>query len=132
MKTLNLTLKKKWFDMIKSGEKKEEYREIKKFWATRLLTKILVPWGGYLSPLADLVNGDLEMNGFKEFAGNPFATFDTVTFRNGYSANAPTITVECLGISIGTAKPEWSDNWQGQVFVIKLGNIINPQTKTIK
>lgn len=27
MKTLKLTLKKKWFDMIASGEKKEEYRE---------------------------------------------------------------------------------------------------------
>ena len=29
MKTLTLSLKKQWFDMIKSGEKKEEYREIK-------------------------------------------------------------------------------------------------------
>ena len=27
-----MTLKKKWFDMIKSGEKKEEYREIKPYW----------------------------------------------------------------------------------------------------
>jgi len=29
MKILEMTLKKKWFDMISSGEKKEEYREIK-------------------------------------------------------------------------------------------------------
>ena len=29
MKILNLTLKAKWYDMIESGEKKEEYREIK-------------------------------------------------------------------------------------------------------
>ena len=28
MKTLTLSLKKPWFNMIKSGEKKEEYREI--------------------------------------------------------------------------------------------------------
>ena len=27
-KILHLTLKKKWFDMIASGEKKEEYREM--------------------------------------------------------------------------------------------------------
>lgn len=26
MKTLNLVLKHKWYDMIESGEKKEEYR----------------------------------------------------------------------------------------------------------
>lgn len=29
MKTLTLPLKKQWFDMIKAGIKKEEYREIK-------------------------------------------------------------------------------------------------------
>jgi len=37
MKILHLTLKKKWFDMIRSGIKKEEYREIKPYWRKRLL-----------------------------------------------------------------------------------------------
>ena len=37
MKTLHLTLKKKWFDMIASGKKKEEYREIKPYWFERLV-----------------------------------------------------------------------------------------------
>ena len=32
MNTLHLTLNKKWFDMILSGEKTEEYREIKPYW----------------------------------------------------------------------------------------------------
>lgn len=32
---LVLPIKKKWFDMIKSGEKKEEYREIKPYYARR-------------------------------------------------------------------------------------------------
>lgn len=36
MKILHLTLKKKWFDMIASGEKTEEYREIKPYWNKRL------------------------------------------------------------------------------------------------
>ena len=36
MKVLHLTLKKQWFDMIASGEKREEYREIKKYWNRRL------------------------------------------------------------------------------------------------
>ena len=39
MKILNMTLKKKWFDMILSGEKTEEYREMKPYWHTRLLNK---------------------------------------------------------------------------------------------
>lgn len=36
---LHLTLKKKWFDMILSGLKKEEYREMKPYWNKRLLGK---------------------------------------------------------------------------------------------
>ena len=36
MKILHLTLKKRWFDEIASGEKTEEYREIKPYWETRL------------------------------------------------------------------------------------------------
>jgi len=32
---LTLPIKKKWFDMIVSGEKKEEYREIKQYYQSR-------------------------------------------------------------------------------------------------
>ena len=33
---LVLPIKRKWFDMIKSGEKKEEYREIKPYYDNRI------------------------------------------------------------------------------------------------
>jgi hypothetical protein len=33
---LNLVLKRKWYDMIASGDKKEEYRESKMYWWTRI------------------------------------------------------------------------------------------------
>jgi hypothetical protein len=36
MRILHLTLKKRWFDMIASGKKKEEYREVKTYWMKRL------------------------------------------------------------------------------------------------
>lgn len=35
MTILTLPIKKKWFDLIASGEKKEEYREIKPYYQTR-------------------------------------------------------------------------------------------------
>lgn len=35
-----LTIKRKWFNMIKSGEKKEEYREIKPYYKTRFYNAI--------------------------------------------------------------------------------------------
>ncbi len=39
---LTLPIKKKWFDMIKSGEKKEEYREIKPYYQARLNEKAYI------------------------------------------------------------------------------------------
>ena len=39
METLDLVLKGKWFDMIKEGIKREEYREIKPYWTKRLFSK---------------------------------------------------------------------------------------------
>ena len=89
--------------MIASGEKREEYREIKPYWSKRLSrTK-----NAYI------------------FLPEPYSH---IIFTNGYANNAPKIKVECLGIKIGTAKPEWSDNWQGNVFRIKLGKIITNNT----
>lgn len=36
MRVLHLTLKREWFDMIASGQKREEYREMKPYWHKRL------------------------------------------------------------------------------------------------
>lgn len=38
-----LPIKKKWFDMIRSGEKKEEYREIKPYYDSRFRSRIKLP-----------------------------------------------------------------------------------------
>lgn len=35
-RVLYLSVKKEWFDMIASGEKKEEYREMSTYWSSRL------------------------------------------------------------------------------------------------
>lgn len=34
-----MTIKRKWFDLILLGEKKEEYRDVKKFYTSRLVNK---------------------------------------------------------------------------------------------
>lgn len=120
-KILHLTLKKKWFDMIASGEKKEEYREVKKYWAIRF-----VAISNYKGKCEGLLpnDNDTYLNSFYPLV---FKKYDYIIFKNGYSKNAPTLKVKFLGIEIGNAKPEWSDNWQGKVFIIKLGEIINVQ-----
>lgn len=95
MKVLHLTLKKKWFDMIASGEKKEEYRELKPYWFSRLTSD----------------KYDVEK-------------YDIVIFRNGYKKDAPTIVVNCEGVSIGKGKTHWGAEPHEQYFVIKLGEIV--------
>lgn len=43
-KILKLSVKAKYFQQIKSGIKKEEYREIKKYWGKRLLKEYDEVW----------------------------------------------------------------------------------------
>lgn len=111
-KILHLTLKKKWFDMILSGEKKEEYREQKHYWWKRLCTVGCVKFS-----LATILNNGITCDGL-------FKDYTHIIFKNGYNKDAPSFKIQCLGITTGEAKPEWSDNWKGRVFIIKLGNII--------
>lgn len=43
---LPLVLKRRWFEMVERGEKKEEYRDAKPFWKTRLLNWAWFKRGG--------------------------------------------------------------------------------------
>lgn len=99
MTVLNLVLKKKWFDMIASGEKKEEYRDLTDHWKKRLVHP-----------------GDN--------AGHLFKQFDTVCFRHGYATGAPRITLQFLGIEKRGGKLEWGAEPEVKYFVIKLGEIV--------
>lgn len=109
MKVLHLTLKKKWFDMIASGEKKEEYREIKGYWQQRLMHFDWVSINN-ISP-------------FKKYTD--YKKFDIVRFKNGYTKDAPTMEVEFKGIHAGLGNIDCGAPTLQDVFVIKLGNIIN-------
>lgn len=104
MKILHLTLKRRWFDLILSGEKTEEYRELKEYWVNRLIDP-----------------HQSEDGNFEPHFVN-FKHFDLIRFTNGYAKDAPTFDIECKGISIGTGKHEWGG--EGQTFIISLGKII--------
>ncbi len=95
-KVLHLTLKRKWFDMILRGKKKEEYRDIKNHWFVRLVDK----------------QGE-------------FKPFEVVRFSLGYAADGSKIDVECLGIRLGEPNPEWSEPNAAYCYIIKLGRILN-------
>jgi hypothetical protein len=114
MKVLHLTLKKKWFDMIASGEKKEEYREIKPYWAKILCDRHV-----------GAIGGDL-MDSHKTIAYT-FKKFDAVKFASGghFHPSIQQMSIECTGIEITTGNPEWGAEPGKKYFVIKLGKIIS-------
>lgn len=101
MKTLHLVLKAKWYDMIASGEKKEEYREIKPYWVERLL---------------ECVGEDEEGDTCSHVL---YVDYDRVCFHRGYTSTTMTFVVE--SIDVGQGKPEWGAPADRDVFIIKLG-----------
>ena len=112
MKTLDLVLKGKWYDMIASGEKTEEYREIKPYWEKRLLDY-------------EAIKRDFEMLVFRRsLVGkgvDPLAYprgFTHVRFHRGYTKI--TMTFEIDSIAFGNGKEEWGAEPGKMYFVIKL------------
>lgn len=101
MKTLTLSLKRKWFDIIKDGIKKEEYREIKPYYEKR-----------FLEPLSSRL--------FRK--GETWVKqFDTLVFTLGYPKANDTerrITFNNPRIHIGKGKPEWGAEPGKNYFVI--------------
>jgi len=76
---LTLPIKKKWFDMIASGEKLEEYRNITPYYTARFIRSLF-----YYA----------------------FVKRMTIMFRNGYSATSPKI--KCfVRITVGKGREEW-------------------------
>lgn len=94
---LTLPIKKKWFDMILSGEKKEEYREIKPYYTTRFRNV----WG-YPAPWSEI---------------------HTIRFRNGYSKDSPSFLADA-SLGIGTGKPEWGAEPNKKYYVLKIQEVI--------
>lgn len=116
MKILHLTLKVKWFSMIASGEKLEEYREIKKHWISRLAHTFIHHHDE---------SGDW-------FTFKPI-DYDIIRFKNGYAKDAPTMDVEYHGCILTGGIVEWGAEPYETYFVLRLGKILsisNYETKT--
>lgn len=126
MQTLSLVLKKKWYDMIASGEKTEEYREIKPYWITRLLYEhsIYIPDKEYkigrlrakfFTSSVDVLKYQLECQDVR------FRGFCNVTFHLGYAKNRPSMTFAIKEIVIDEGKEEWGAFPGKTYFVVRLG-----------
>lgn len=96
--TLVLSVKKKWFDLIKSGQKTEEYRELNEYWKKRF--------------------------GFKQ---GYYKGYKYVEFRNGYGLGVPKFKIELLEIVITSPNPKFEENKDFDIqtcFVLRLGRLL--------
>lgn len=118
---LILPIKKKWFDMILSGEKKEEYREIKEYYETRFQNLFgaitihpLYPPDNFLDRSEyELLQGEavpeeIRKEGIQE-----------IIFRNGYSKNSKEIKARCR-LRIGKGRPQWEASPDKQYYILEI------------
>ena len=96
---LVLPIKRKWFDMILSGEKKEEYRDISAYWITRLHKY------------------------FPMYLHSCFPTggvAECVKFRNGYRKDSPSFCALCELVDVREGRPEWGAEPGKKYYVLKI------------
>lgn len=105
---LHLVLKRKWWDMIASGEKKEEYRDFNEYWIKRILI-LTEQWQKKVHYF-----GNLDEEGIVKFKD-----FDSICFHKGYTNT--TMTFENDGIEINYGREDWGAEPDKLYFVIKLG-----------
>lgn len=101
--TLYLPLKKCWFDLISSGVKLEEYREINLYWMRRLCVPL--PRGRY--SLED------------------FYYFQRVVFTLGYPRKGDLsrrVAFRDINIRVDFGRPEWGAEPGKKYFVISWGS----------
>lgn len=113
---LTLAVKGKWYDMIASGVKREEYRLATNYWWTRFR------------------NWD---------AAPPGRNLPVVEFRRGYAKDAPRMAYWCFGLETesgmksyayvddkvkNTRHPEWGEPEKPH-FVIRLGGRVELESE---
>lgn len=101
---LILPIKKKWFDMIASGEKKEEYRELKPYYHKRIKNTF-----GF-----DYKNKQVE-----------------IIFRNGYRADSPKLKCKCK-LKIGHGKEEWGAEPNKEYYILEILEILKGEANERK
>ena len=101
---LNLTVKRKWFDMIKSGEKREEYRS---------------------TDNAQVLNA-VDRFSYRSVRHMPLGNDAVMVLRNGYRMDSPAIAVRVVWLEsrFWTVHPEWGEPKDRMHFAIAFDRIV--------
>lgn len=127
MKTIHLPLRKKWFDLIKQGIKKEEYREITPYWLSRFCVYADTDRQGHTTyktiseRQAILIIDDLP----SLIYNNQLYLYNItdIHFTLGYPKKddlSKQLHIKCKKISIGNGRTEWGAELNKFYFVLTL------------
>lgn len=110
---LILPIKKEWLDMILSGEKCEEYREMKEYWTVRI-----IHWlgfhGGETETVLELLKSQRTIKA------------KSVVLQNGYGCKARQVEVMCT-LSVGTGKEEWGAEPDKEYYRFHIQSILREE-----
>lgn len=115
---LTLPIQKRWFDMILSGEKKEEYRDIKEYYETRFQNLFGALTVHSVSVFSDneeyeLLQGESVIKQIRK------DSVQEIIFRNGYSKDSKAIKARCK-LRIGKGRPEWGAEPDKQYYILEI------------
>lgn len=133
-RVLHVAVTKQWFDLLRSGYKKEEYRGLCDFWIARLL-ECNYPF--------EWIEDDEKKVHFENMvhdicAGHPWEEvlkgyhcvakpWDIVRVRNGYGGKVPQLDIKFESLTIG--KPQQGlapkESLDRPSFIIHLGDIVS-------
>lgn len=132
MKNLQLSLKKKWFDLTKAGIKTEDYREINEYWIKRFMGSDIENPDMY-NAIEALKDG-YSPNSVNEIYAVWLKDFHTNIMTLGYPKSTDTeriLKLEHKGIEIRTGNPEWGAEPNKLYFVILHGKLLTTTDLTI-
>lgn len=129
---LKLVIKQEWFDKIKSGDKTEEYREIKEYYVSRFLElkePLSIQGIDYIKGLFCYYCGLCKsrynaVNHLLNHKEVNYREYESVIFYVGYKKNRPTMEIELKKITLGQGVTIWGAEFGVNYFILKLGNII--------
>lgn len=107
---LTLPIKRKWLDMIVTGEKREEYREITDYWTKRFVNLL-----GESDDHANVILQNLRDHRIDKEC--------EVLLQNGYNPDGSPQAVAVVTISIGGGREDWGATPGVDYFVLKIKRI---------
>lgn len=125
-RTIHLVLKHKWYDMIESGEKPEEYRDFTPYWCKRFFSYrrddgVCVPLRLKYKDLHDYQTQVYQLASDGKLAVTP----QVVIFQRAYPKNPPRMRFGIAEVNLGPCgKKEWGGDPGKWYIIVKIGERI--------